>query len=83
MDLNVSSFSLISAFGRGFALVTAFVMIVISQFFTDSAFATENAFTDAQRTHLNKMIEQYIFDHPEVILQSIQSMQARQKAAAD
>ena len=80
MDLNVSSFSLISAIGRGFALVTAFVTIVTSQFFTDSAFATENAFTDAQRAHLNKMIEQYIFDHPEVILQSIQSMQARQKA---
>ena len=81
MDLNVSSFSLISAFGRGFALVTAFVMIVTSQFFTNSAFTAESAFTDAQRTHLNKMIEQYIFDHPEIILQSIQKMQARQKTA--
>ena len=83
MDLNVSSFSLISAFGRGFALVTAFVMIVTTQFFTNSAFAAESAFTDAQRTHLNKIIEQYIFDHPKVILQSIQSMQARQKAAKE
>ncbi len=83
MDLYVSSFSLISAFGRGFALVAAFVMIITSQFFTNSAFTAESAFTDAQRTHLKKMIEQYIFDHPEVILQSIQSMQARQKAVEE
>ena len=83
MDLNVTSFFLVSAFGRGFALVTALVVIVTSQFFTNSAFAAESAFTDAQRTHLNKIIEQYIFDHPEVILKSIQSMQARQKAAKE
>ncbi len=80
MNLNVSVFSLMPAFGRTAALVAAFVIVVTSQSFTNSAHTAEGGFTDAQKTELNKMIEQYIFDRPEVILKSIQRMQARQKA---
>ena len=80
MDLNVSAFSLMPAFGRTAALVAAFIIVITSQSFTDTGHTAEGGFTDAQKTELNKMIEQYIFDRPEVILKSIQRMQARQKA---
>ena len=80
MDLNLSVSSRLPAFGRVSALVAGLIIVVTSQSLTNSAHTTEGAFTDAQKSHLNKMIEQYIVDHPEVILQSIQSMQARQKA---
>ena len=57
MDLNVSVFSLMPAFGRTAALVAAFVIVVTSQSFTNSAHTAEGGFTDTQKTELNKMIE--------------------------
>ena len=75
----MSSFHLKSADKRTAALVMTFVILVASQSFINSGLAGEGVFTDGQKTQFNKMIEKYILDHPEVILQSIQRMKARQK----
>ena len=79
MDLIVNTLSLMAAFRRTGALLAVFVILMVSQFFTNSARTDEGPFTDAQKTQLNKMIEQYILGQPEIILKSIERMQARQK----
>ena len=78
----MSTLSLMAAFTRTEALLAAFVILMMSQFFTNSAHTDEGAFTDAQKSQLNKMIEQYILGRPEIILKSIERMQARQKLEA-
>ncbi len=41
---------------------------------------SDDGFSDAQKKHLEKFIEQYILDHPEVILEAVQRHQARREA---
>lgn len=44
-----------------------------------AAGAAEPAFSDAQKRQINGLIERYILDHPEVVVEAIRRMQARRK----
>ncbi|MBT6093923.1 MAG: DsbA family protein [Rhodospirillaceae bacterium] len=41
---------------------------------------SHDGFSDAQKKHLEKLIERYILDHPEVLLEAVQRHQARREA---
>ena len=78
--LSLSTFLVISAFRRCVASIAAFVIGVTFNLLTHTAATAQTAFTDAQKNELNKIISQYILDHPKIIVQSIQRMQVLQNA---
>ena len=43
--------------------------------------ASDGAFTDAQKKEINTLVERYILDHPEVILEAVQRHQALREQA--
>ena len=54
--------------------------LVINLLTASTSSATESAFSPDQKDQLNRLIRQYIYDHPEVIIDAIQRLQSRQKA---
>lgn len=45
--------------------------------------AAAEEFTPAQQEEINRLVRQYILDHPEVILEAVQALESRKQAAAD
>ncbi len=45
--------------------------------------AAAEEFTPAQQEEINRLVRQYILDHPEVILEAVQALETRKQAEAD
>jgi len=45
--------------------------------------AAEESFTPAQQEEINRLVRQYILDHPEIILEAVQALEARKQGEAE
>ncbi len=81
--LSIAGASLFMLASAGFAQeVTPIPEGALSVFDNQAEAPTEPSFTDAQRAELDSIIQQYIRDNPQVILQALQAYQQRQQQQA-
>jgi protein-disulfide isomerase len=59
------------------------VLLLCASFLPSRADAAEDTFNRAQKTALDRMIRDYIMQHPEVIMDSMQAMQEREQLAQE
>jgi protein-disulfide isomerase len=59
------------------------VLLLCAGLLSSPAAAEDNPFNQAQKTALNGLIQDYIMQHPEVIMDSMQAMQERQQLAQE
>lgn len=55
-------------------------MVLAAMAVSNPSFAANSSFSSEQTQQINKLIKQYIYDHPEIIVDAIGRMQSRQKA---
>jgi len=63
------------------AIAAMGMALVLTAAASTSAPANDKGLSDVQKQDVEKLIHQYILDHPEVIVEAMQRMQARQEAA--
>ena len=63
-----------------FIIKSSIITVLVALAASNPSFAADTPFSSKQKEEINKVIKQYIYDHPEIIVDAISRMQSRQKA---